>query len=361
MIHFPFKIFSRRFLGVDVGTFSIKVVEISQHGDRKKLENYGELKASAFYKEAFRTFEKNTLSLSGLDVSRGIKAVIEETGIITNKAIFSLPDFSTFYTTLALPQMPKKEFPQAIQFEAQRYIPLSLSEVTLDWQMIEDKSDKDGKVKILLIAVPNRDVEQYKKVAADSHLGLISLEAEALGLTRALTRKDDKNVICLIDIGAQSTTINIIEKGILRISYSFEMSGNELTHRVEKSLNVGFKEAEKLKEKHGILTATQKKEASQILIPLIDMILIEVEKVSGSLLQKEKKTINEVILAGGTARLPGLKEYLASQFSNREKKMVIKIADPFSDIYCPPLLEETLKEIGPSYAVAVGAALKGFE
>jgi len=93
-----------------------------------------------------------------------------------------------------------------------------------------------------------------------------------------------------------------------------------------------------------------------VLTPLFDLTLAEIKKVTESFYQREGKEIQTYIIAGGSALLPGLKDY----FSKSLKKEV-KIADPFVDMVSPPILEETLKEIGPGLSVAAGVALKGLE
>ena len=146
MFKFPFKIkipkikiTPRNCLGIDVGTSSIKIINLSKIGSRVKLENYGETSAVAFYEKSFRTFEENTLSLSTQEISRAIKAILSEAKIREKKAVFSIPDFSSFFTNFQLPPMTKEEIPQAIHFEAPQHIPLPLSEVTIDWQIIGGK------------------------------------------------------------------------------------------------------------------------------------------------------------------------------------------------------------------------------
>jgi len=148
---------------------------------------------------------------------------------------------------------------------------------------------------------------------------------------------------------------NIIDKKILKMSHSFDIAGNEFTQMIAKSLNVDYKEAEDLKRKYG-LRPSEEKNIAQILYPPIDMILIEIEKIFSNFYQIEKNGVQKLILAGGTAFLPGLKEYFSEKL-----KIEIEIANPFSDIFCPPILDKTLKEMGPAYAIALGAAIRGLE
>jgi len=361
MLWTPLEIIPKKSLGIDIGTSSIKIVELSRRGERRKLENYGEIAASVLYQKPFRTFEESTLLLASQDVSRAIKAVMEEAKIKTRRTVFSIPDFSSFFTSFELPPMTEAELPQAVRYEARQHVPLPLGEVTLDWQVIEGRvsNQKKTKLKILLVAVPNEVINQYRKIAEISRLELLALEAEVFGLLRSLIGEEKKTVL-LVDIGAQSTTSSIVEKSCLKMSYSFDMSGNELTEVISKGLGVDYKTAENLKEKYGIISTPSQgapaSEVREILLPLVDVILKEIEKISQDFYQTEGKEIQKFILAGASAFLPGLKEYFRNYF-----KKEIEIANPFFNLFCPPILEKTLKEMGSSYAIAVGMALRGLE
>lgn len=361
----PLPFFSqKRFLGIDIGTSAIKVVELAKRGERKRLENYGEIQAKVLYEKPFRTFEKNTILLSSQDIARAVKAVLEEAKIKTRECIFSIPDFSSFFTTFDLPPMTREELPQAVRYEARQHVPLPLGEVSLDWQVIEgevDSSQKKTKLQILLVAVPNEIINQYKEIAKFCELEPPVLEAEVFGLIRALVPDGEKRAIGLIDIGAQSTTCSIIEKIILKESHSFDLAGNELTDQIAKSLSLDYGTAKTFKEKYGLrdspLPHTEAAPYPQtikgIIRPLIDTILREMERIA---VNYRGKAVEKFILAGGEAFLPGLKEY----FQDYLKKEV-EIANPFASIFYPPILENTLKQMGPSYAIAVGMALRGFE
>jgi len=342
MIWNPFKTTSQRFLGIDVGTHSIKIVELSQAGKRKKLENYGEMAAASLYEKSFRNFEKNTLNVSSDEVGKTIRGIMQEANMKSRKAYFSIPDFSSFFTTLTLPSMNKEEIPQAVRYQARQHIPLPLSEVTLDWQDV-------GGGKVLLVAVPTEIIYQYQKIARDAQLELMSMEAEVFSLTRALVGQE-KEPFVLIDIGARSTTVSIIENGKLRASHSFDVGGSNFTDSVSKGLYVGYKEAEEVKQKKGLFS----EDGRESFLPLVDMLVEEVKKISHSYFLKEQVNIQKVIIAGGSANFPGLKEYFSDGLAKN-----VEIANPFASLYYPPVLEDVLKTMGPSYAIAVGAALSG--
>ena len=358
MIWNPFKIAPKGFLGIDIGTSAIKIVEMSRAGKRRKLDNYGEMKAEALYEKPFRTFEKSTLSFSNRDVVRSLSAVLKEAGFKTNKAFFAIPDFSTFFTTISLPAMTDEEIPQAVDYEAPQHIPLPLQSVTLDWQIIEREAGAAAgqeTIKVLLVAVPKDVIQQYQQIAQAVGLELISMEAEVFSLSRALIGEAEKNqTISLIDIGARSTTINIIDKVIVRISHSFDTSGSDFTTVIAKGLNIDYAEAESLKKRQGLLSGSGG--IKETMLPLIDLIIEEIKKIFSSFFQAEGKEVKKIVLAGGSALMPGLADYFMKNLSKPAE-----IANPFTNIYYPPILEDTLKEMGPSCAIAVGAALRGLE
>ena len=376
MVWNPFKIVSKNCLGIDVGTSSIKVVEISSSRRRKKLENYGELGTEDFSQKPFRTVHQNSCLLSSEDIADVISAILEETKTRTRKAVFSIPDFSSFFTWFKLPQMTKEELSEAVKYEARQHIPFPLSEVVLDWQIIksgpslQDKKKKKGAqgkkdLKILLVSVPKEVISQYREIASLAKLELLAIEAEVFALSRSLIKNNNLNtqsraetILAIMDIGAQSTTVSVIDHGILERSHSFDIAGNELTEVLAKSFQVDYKKGEEIKQKYGLLEKNFEngKNAREILVPLIDLILTEIKKVCKSFYQTEEKKIQKIIIAGGAALIPGLGPY----FSN-SLKIPVEIADPFSNIFYPPILENQLKKMGSLYAVAVGVGLRGIE
>lgn len=358
-----FKFRPKKFLGIDIGTSYIKIVEISRKGKNFKLENYGELGILYPRGKPFRVFEQDTLLLSNQDIAQTIQIICQEAKIQTKDVIFSIPDFSSFFTTFKLPEMTEEEIPQAIRYEVRPYIPLPLSEISIDWLITEGEVGRTP-LKVLVVAIPNDIISQYQEIANISKLNLKTLEPEVFALIRSLSfliRGDDKKITALVDIGARTTTCSILEQEILKISHSFNIGSNELTEILARSLNIDYNKAEELKRKHGLILGGSafgktRQTIREILLPLVDAILDETKKIFRNFYQTEGKEIEKIILAGGLALLPGLKEY----FYNEIKKEIV-IANPFLNLSCPPILAEILQKSGPSYAVAVGLALKGLE
>ena len=195
-----FKLRPKRFLGIDIGTSFIRMVEMGRRGRTYQLENYGEINTSAFKEQAFRFFYKNTLSLSNKEVAVGIRALCREAGIETKEVNFSIPDFCSFFTSFKLPSMGEDEVPQAVRYHVRPYIPLPLNEVTLDWFIIEGKPSKTP-LKILVVAIPNEVINQYQEIAELANLRLRILEPEVFALARASVKEDkEKKIVGLVDI-----------------------------------------------------------------------------------------------------------------------------------------------------------------
>jgi len=364
MLENIFRIRPRRFLGIDIGISYVKIVELSRKGNKIALENYGELGILKQKDRAFRVFTEDTLLLSDRDVAKAIRVICDEARIQAKEVNFSIPDFASFFTTINLPSITKEEIAEAVRYEVRPHVPLPLSEVNLGWVVTEGEPGKSA-IKVLAVAVPNDVVRQYEEIALISGLKLKALEPEVFALARSLkpliTNGTSPKLVALIDIGARSTTYNIFEQGVLKTSHSSNIGANELTETLARSLNIDYNKAEELKIKSGIAGPSSGAEASrlgirEIILPLIDAIMDETKKVFRDFYRTKGEDIQRIILAGGTALLPGLKEYFAAEL-NKE----VIIADPFSQISYPKVLGETLKKSSPSYAVAVGLALKGFE
>ena len=351
----PFLVFfPKKMVGIDVGTSSIKVVEVSHWGHGKTLENYAEIQSSLVYKGPASDAKTPANLLAGTVVSNAIKAMLDEANIKTKSVIFSIPDFSTFCTSFDIPPMPEKEIRDAIYYNASQYITLPITEVTLDWQIIPNAPGNTNlPIKVFLVAIPNQVIAEYQEMAKQAGLELNALEAEALGITRALI-KNSKKTVCLMDIGVQSSTVNIIDNGFLKRSYSFNFYSNQLSRAVASALGVCDAEAEEIKKKEGLVSSRQA--LSETLHLLVDPLVAKLRSISAEFSQSEKKEIEEVYITGGTANLPGLKEYFQDQLGKKTS-----VPNCFSDLLYPPILDTTLRQMSPSFSVAVGAALSGLE
>lgn len=343
----PFK--AKSFLGIDVGTASVKLVELSKKGGAISLDTYGEFKAKDYFEYVKKADGMTYLKLIDADIVRIIKELIKETGAKSNYVNFSLPTLSTFSTIISLPKIPEKELSNAINYEAKQYVPMPLSEAILDWSIINTTSTG---LEIFIAAFPKEIVNSYSRISQMSGLKLKALELETFSLARSLIYPE-KEPTALIDLGATSSNISIINNSLIQLSHNFDVSGAMISRTLATALGIEKNRAEEIKFNQGLSGKNGEKELSKIITPLIDIIINETEKIMNLYLLKSGKSVKKIIISGGSANMKGLLEKFAEYF-----KIEINIGNPFLRINHPALLGETLKEIGPSFAIAAGLAMR---
>ncbi|MFH1129210.1 MAG: type IV pilus assembly protein PilM [Patescibacteria group bacterium] len=351
-------------LGIDIGTSSIKVVQLRKSEGKFKLETYGEISTLGYIERLNESFQSSSLKTLEAITREMIRLVIEKSGADAKNVVMAIPVFSSFTSVIEMPEMAEKELNRAVEFEARKYIPIPLSEVVLDWKIVDSGTIKDENSKIiqgkrvLLIAVPKEVVNKYIRISDSLNLKINALELESFSFARSLTLSGDEKPICVLDIGARATSFTIIDKNTVQMSHGLDIAGAEMTRILASSLGVAFKRAEDFKLAHGINhsnseATVDKKETKEALITLIDEILTESERMINNYYFKTNRKIEKLILNGGSAQMEGLKEYA-------EKRLNIKtfIADPWTKVAYLPGLEKILKEIGSEFSVAVGAAMR---
>lgn len=345
-------------LGIDIGTTSVKIVELQKNGERAILKNYGEYQQSSS-KEGLTSIGTGFLAFSEDKISNIIQGILKEAKIETKKANFSLPVFSSFSTVIELPLMAPEEIAGTIRFQSHQYVPVPIEEVVLDWNIIEEEEALfENKIKVFLVAIPKDVIEKYGKIGEKVGLTIKNLELESFAQVRALMG-EDKSPVLILDIGGRTTSITIVDRGFIRLCHSLDFSIlYSLAKDLSQRLNISFERAEILCKEKGL-----KKETSEIAIvapsltPIVDKLIFEIEKAMNNyLLNNPQREIKKIILLGGGSLMPGVSEYLSTKLN---KETII--GNPFLKVDYPPVLTDVLKEIGPGFATAIGLALKEFE
>ena len=157
------------YLGVDIGTTSIKIVEVERGKQLPRLSNYCILEDKSSLLRANTAIQTSSLKLFEDEVVGLLKSALREMKPRTNEAIASLPTFSAFTTILTFPEMSKEDLEKSILFGMKQYIPLPISEVAVDWMKVGEYKDEKGFLlqQILLISVPQEQIKKYKKIFKD--------------------------------------------------------------------------------------------------------------------------------------------------------------------------------------------------
>ena len=336
-------------LGLDIGSSNIKIVQLRPDNDRFVLETYGIVNVS------YQIANKESSAVIK-PVAEVLTELMRRAGVTTNKVVASLPNNSVFTSVIELPKIPDDELKKAVEFEAKKYVPLPLSEVALSWSVIDEKKTKKDiglganlpeKIKVLLTAVPSVVINNYIQLFKLCGLEASAIEIEALALIRSLVGEDSVNCI-LIDIGAKSTSVNLVENGYLRLSKNLNIGGDSITLTLAKSLSVNYNRAEQFNKDFGLSGNTQ---LPQVMRPILDIIRNEAGQLI-NLFESRGRTIDKVIISGGGSRLPNLKEYL----STLGKPLVS--ANPWSHVVAPDKLKAVIEPLGLNLAVAMGLAMR---
>lgn len=346
------------FLGVDIGTTSIKAVEVKQGSQLPQVVNYGFLQSSGSLLRANNVLQTSSLKLFTEGATELLKMIVKKMKPGTNEAVASLPIFAVFMSVFEFPEMSESDLEKSITYQARQYIPLPISEVAIDWMKVGERQDEKGLKyqQVLLISVPQELIKKYQTIFKGAGLNLRILEIESLSLARSLIGGDQTPTI-IVDIGNRSTSISFIDKGQLKFNVQSDYAGSTLTQALASSLSINILRAEELKKEHGILSVGANYELSTIMLPLLDVIISEVKKAQFNYQSQffAPHQTERIILSGGGANLVGIEKYFEKEFNFP----VVKAA-PFLRFEYPPLIEPLVNELNPVMSIALGLTLKEF-
>jgi len=334
------------FFGLDIGSYSIKAVQLRKIQDKYQLVALGSAPSTS--KGLASEAESDLTALA-----ENIKKLHQEARVTTKNVISALPEDQVFTRVITLPKLSEEELTSALKWETEQYVPIPLSEVTLAHQVIgETTQDTRQKTEVLLVAAPNRLIDKLLKVLKTAGLNPVSLETEILAMSRSLVAPDSEATL-LVDLGARATDIAIVEKGQVVFTRSISTAGEALTRAVAGALGLEAGQAEEYKKAYGVDPGKLEGKVSQAIEPILEVIVKEMEQAIQFYQQEKEKTVKRIVLTGGTAILPEVITLLAKKLT-----FETQIGDPFSRVVEDSLLAKMPKNDLPFYAVAVGLAMK---
>lgn len=349
---------SPSYLGVDIGTTSIKITEVKGGERLPKLVNYGVLESKSSLARANTVFQTSSLKLFEKEIAGILRTLVEHMRPGTNEAVASLPGFSAFMTVVDLPAMSEQDLAHAVEFKAKEYIPLPISEVALDWLNVGNYEDEKGVkyMQILLISVPQEQIRRYQQIFKDAGLTLRALEIEGLSMMRSLIAGDPTPTL-IVDIGSRSTAAVFADQGTLRFAAQSDFAGASLTQAISSSLNITPVRAEEMKRERGMLGTGPSAELSTIMFPMLDAILNEVKRALHAYESQfhDSRKIERIIVSGGGANLLGVENYISDAMGIPAVK-----ASPLRRFEYEGALEPLAGELGPLLSVSLGLALREF-
>ena len=349
---------ARSVLGLDIGSHSIKVMELKEgKGGAWRLLKFGlhKLPAEAIVDGAV---------MNSAAVVEGIRDLIARHKIKTRDVATSIAGHSVIIKKITLPAMTEDELTESIQWEAEQYIPFSINDVNLDTQFLS-RNEESGQMDVLLVAAKKEISQEYTAVVSEAGLKPFIMDVDGFTVENTFDLRADAEpgeTVALVNIGASLININILSNGITSFNRDINMGGNQFTEEIQKQLNVSYEEAEALKL-GGNINSTQStteaivpQEVGSILRSTSESVAVEIQRsIDFYLATAAGATLNRMILSGGTAKVSGLKEALESTLNTK-----VEMADPFRNITFNPkeFDPDYLSDLGPMAVVVTGLAMR---
>jgi type IV pilus assembly protein PilM len=280
--------------------------------------------------------------------------------VTTNAAGVSIPFTSSLVTVIDMPSVSEKQLAKMIPLEARKYIPVPISEVSLDWfvvpkegrELLEGEKEKKEKVEVLLVAIHNNVLSRFQQIVSAANLSASFFEIEIFSSIRA-SLGPSLMPAAVLDMGAATTKLYIVELGVIKASHLIKRGGQDITQAVAKTLGLSTTRAEELKRTEGLLGERVDNNAREAILLVLEDILSEANRVLLSYQKRYGKNVAKTILTGGGAILKGL-----LPLAKKHLETEVELSDPFGKIETPAFLSDVLEEVGPEFSVAVGLAFR---
>ena len=361
---------SKSVIGIDVGSSSVKIVQLRKKGGVAVLETYGSL-AIGPYADTETDIGKHVNTTEEI-IQTVIDVLRKEAKITSKSGGISIPFSVSLISLIKVPALSDERIAQTIPFEARKHIPVPLEEVSLDWFIVpagllepEESPivtteelqtptiEKENSRRVLLIAIHNTELKKYKSVSSSLDLDVKFFEIEIFSTLRSVVF-ENRYPILIIDIGASTTKFYVLEHNIILRSFFINQGGETMTNAVALSENISFKDAEKKKRQFGLNLPDEGSKKGVSL--LIEEVFSQANLAITDFESKNKNSIGKVILSGGGSSMKGLVEAASERL-----KVKVETADPFSRLQHPVFLSDTLRKTGPEFSVAVGIGLRMLE
>jgi len=335
-------------IGLDISSTSVKLLELSKSKSAYKVESY-----------AVEPLPANAMNDKSL---QDVEAVGEATGSKRKFAAVAVPSAMVITKVIQMPAgLKDSELEAQIQLEADQYIPYALDEVNLDHQIIGPSEEEPGSDDVLIVASRSENVEE--RTAACEIGGLtakvVDIEPYTIEHTCKLI-KDQTDVdwadktIAVLDIGATMTSLNVLREEKLVYTREQPFGGKQLTEEIMRRFGLSYEDAGRVKRVGGLPDNYE----PEILNPFKDQMVQQANRFLQFFFSADKNDfVDQILLAGGCAEIPGICELIESQIGTPTSK-----ADPFHNIECASgVAQQRLQSDGPAMLIACGLATRGFD
>jgi type IV pilus assembly protein PilM len=330
-------------VAIDIGTYTIKVVH-AKPGDKPQILRTVEV------------FNQTGVSVptdAGVAAKLGqeIEAIFNDHKLPRTDVRLSLPEQVVSTKVVEMPPLSDAELASAIGWQAEQHIPIPVEELALEYQVLyrPPRGDHQQKMRVLLVGVRKGLIEQFINLFIDIGIEPTHLETQIISTVRALQFTAEDPTTMVVQIGASAMEMSVIWQGELRFVFSHLNGGQLLTKTIMQAVGLDEQQAEQYKRTFGLRGDQFEGKIRTALEPSVKIFVNEILKAQQFFLnQNPGQTIQRVLLAGGTAQLPDLVEYLAGEIG-----LEVLVASPFATA-----TGEIPQTNHPAFTVPVGLVMK---
>ena len=337
------------YFGIDLGSTSIKLAQVRELHGSPSLITYGDIETPANMLSSDSEIDQNRIA----DL---IKQLADDARVTSKNVVAGLPASATYTSVIKVPKLKDAELAQSIRFQADKYIPMAIDQVKLDWLVVGEDEENDEQ-EVLLVAAPISTATKYLNILQKAGFELLALEINPLAQARSLiSQKDPDHCVVILDMGVNNTDLSVIDKGVPRLVRSISVGARTFRRMISQNLGVDDTQADQFMKKFGMMEGKLDNQVVRSMKPLVDN-LIEETKKSVSFYQEKSndRKVERVIITGGTTALPELPMYLANNIG-----LTVEIGNPWQNVSYPSEIQQQLAGLALNYATALGLALRNF-
>lgn len=337
-------------VGLDIGSSAIKLVEA------EKKRNGWIVKSFASVALPEDTIVDGEI-VNHAAVVESILAAVKESGVSTKFVTAAVSGSSVIIKHIAIPKASPKDLDDQVYWEAEQYIPFDISEISLDYEVVQEDMG-DGKMDILLVAAKKDFIEKRLSAVRDAGLEPHILDVDSLAMANAFWENYDMspdNAVVLIDIGASLTKLNIVSHNTTIFTRDVAIGGKNLTQEIQNKLGISFQEAEVLKI-DACTTGQIPEEVAPLVAAISENIALEIRRsLDFYAASPTQHPVTGIFLCGGACRMPGLSNMLGEMLG-----LPVDFLNPFTKVTCSGRIftDEFIEAISSAAAVPVGLSFR---
>ncbi|MCX7770474.1 MAG: pilus assembly protein PilM [Proteobacteria bacterium] len=340
----------RDVFGLDIGSHSIKLIELKKGKKEYKLKTAG-----------IKLLPKDTIIdgsiMDSTTFEETVRSLLAEAKPSTKFVALSVSGQSVIVKKINVPFMTEEEFANSIQWETEQYLPFNIQDVYCDFKILGESSEIQGQLDVLLVAAKKDLVDDYQNAVRAVGLEPLVVDVDVFALQNMYELNEplsEDKIIMLVNMGASFTNINIIKNGLSLFTRDIIWGGNKVTEALQKNLGITFEDAELVKcgkPMEGI----DINEVSFIINQEIDGVVNEINRtISFFNNANPNDVIDKIVLYGGTAQLRGLVDALREKLG-----LVVEIGNPFNRIIVDnSFWNRGIQNYALQTAIAVGLAIR---